>query len=127
MPQVQIIIEASIDGHPLPGSPYIQQSAVVTQVQAISVQKGVDLPNVFATIPTVDAFEDIYILLLLNPDAQLVYRFQGQTDAGVVVPAGGMILISGAMLDSGAGTNVLVNNSNSNTAATITGFVATIE
>jgi hypothetical protein len=38
-----------------------------------------------------------------------------------------MILISGAMLDSGAGTNVLVNNSNSNTAATITGFVATIE
>jgi hypothetical protein len=127
MPQVQIIIEAGIDGHPLPGSPFIQQSTVVTQVQAISVQKGVDLPNVFATIPTVDAFENIYILLLLNPDAQLIYRFQGQTDAGVVVPAGGMILISGAMIDSGAGTNVLVNNSNSNTAATITGFVATID
>lgn len=125
MPNVEIIITAEVDGHPLPSSPFIQTSGVVTQVQAISVQKSVDQPNVFATIPTVDSFTSIFMLLLMNPDAQLVYRFQGQADAGLIVPAGGMVLISGAQIDSGAGSNVLVSNSNSNSPATIVGFVAT--
>jgi hypothetical protein len=125
MPDVNIVIQTEIDGHPLPSSPFIQLPDGITQVQAFSVLKTVDAVNSFATIPTVDSFTSIAILLLANPDAELIYRFNGQTDAGIVVPAGGLVMVSGALIDSGAGTNVLVNNSASNSPATIYGFVAT--
>ncbi len=125
MPAVVIQITSEIDGHPLPSSPFIQIPDGITQVQAFSVLKTVDGVGSFATIPTVDSFTSIAVILLANPDAELIYRFNGQTDAGIVIPAGGLIMLSGAMLDSGAGTNVLVNNSVSNSPATIYGFVAT--
>jgi hypothetical protein len=123
MPIVNLVLQAEINGHPFPSSPFLQ-TMDVDQIQVISVMMPVTLVDVYATIPTVDTFTSLAMLLLQNPDAQVIYRFQGQTDAGLVVPAGGMVLISGAMIDSGAGSNVLCNNSSSNGPATIVGFAA---
>lgn len=125
MPIVNLVLQAEVNGHPFPSSPFLQ-SMEVDQIQVISVQMPVTLVDVYQTIPTIDSFTSLAMLLLQNPDAQLIYRFQGQSDSGLVVPAGGMVLISGAMLDSGAASNVLCNNSSSNGPATIVGFAAMV-
>ena len=122
MPAVNVVITCEIDGHPIPSSPFLQIGNIA-QIQAINVQMPVTGTTQFVVIPTVDTFTSIGMLLLMNPDADLMYRFNGQTDQGLEVLAGGLVLISGSNLDSGAGSNILCNNSSSNGPATIIGFV----
>jgi hypothetical protein len=123
MPTLTCVVQMEIDGHPIPNSPFIQ-TFTVTQAQTLNVQKAVDSAGSYATIPTVDAIAALTALLLQNPDAQLVYRFNNQSDAGVTVPAGGLVIILGANINSGAATNVKVSNSDSGAVATIQGLAA---
>lgn len=123
MPSIQIVIQAEIDGHPVPNSPFIQVFDI-DEFQSINVQKGVDLPGAYGVVPGADAFTVVQALLLANPNAEVIYRFNGQSDAGLVVQAGGLVLICNTNLTAGALTNVTVNNSQTNSPATISGFVA---
>lgn len=54
---------------------------------------------------------DIINLLLLLPDQQVTLRLDAQTDAGLVLNAGGLLLIVNGVLDAGASTNATVDNS----------------
>lgn len=123
MPSLEVIVTASLDGHPLPGSPFTQILAVLSY-QTISVKKSVDAEGVFTTIPTVDALTPLCLVLLTCPDAQLVYRVNGQTDSGITIPAGGLLLVSNSDIGSGATTNLEVSNSSSGAVATIQGVIA---
>src|SRR5260221_3083033 len=112
MANVQITVELTLDGHPLPGSPFTQILDVL-DYQVLNVRKSIDAVGVFAPIPTVDALTPISALLLWNPDAELIYRFAGQTDAGLTVPAGGLVLLSNVDIEAGATLNVGADNSSS--------------
>ena len=54
--------------------------------------------------------------LLLTADQALTVRLDGQTDAGIVLGAGGLLLIVNATIDAAAATNVTIDNSSGSTA-----------
>lgn len=118
MASVSIVVQLEIDGVPLPGSPFTQILSV-EDYQAVNVRKGVDAVGTFTTIPTIDAIDNIQALLLTNPDAEMQYRLNGQTDSSITIEAGGLILFSNC-----AGSSILASNSSSGAVATLIGFVA---
>lgn len=121
MPVVNLVLTAEINGARVDGSPFTQIMELFgEQARGFTTLKPVDTVGVYAVIPGIDDLTAISVLLLSNPDAELIYRFAGQTNAGLTVPAGGLLLLSGASLEDG----VLVNNSSSGAAATIVGMVA---
>jgi len=118
MASVSIVVQLELDGKPLPGSPFTQ-ILDVDDYQSINVRKSVDAIGTFTTIPTVDAIDNIQALLLTNPDAEMQYRLNGQTDSSITVEAGGLILFSNC-----SGSSILASNSSSGMPATLIGFVA---
>lgn len=116
---INVVLELLEDGHPATDSPFVS-TALVEQWQTLNVQKSVDLPGVYAPIPTVAAFPIIQALLFFNIDQDVTYRVQGQTDSGIPVAAGGMLLLMNPNIDVER-LNILVNNPDA--PATIVGFV----
>jgi len=69
----------------------------------------------FTAIPT-GQLDEIQVLVLQAVDQQLTFRLDGQTDAGIVVNAGGTIILIDVDIDAAAATNVTVNNNSGSTA-----------
>lgn len=55
-------------------------------------------------------------LLVVRPDKQMTFRLDGQTDAGVVINANGMLVAVDVDIDAAAATNVTADNSSGATA-----------
>lgn len=109
MPVLEVTVNAKLDGIPLSGFPAIRR-AEVAEAQVIDVQKtGGDVS--YVSIPSLDAIPAINVLVLRS-DGPLGVRLNAQSDSGIVLNRGGMIVLFDVVIDAGAGTNVKVSNTN---------------
>jgi len=123
MPVVEVEVHVRVDGQMQPGFP-LTRSLTVSQWQGIGVQKsGADGAS-YVGLPTVDALTEIDFLIL-KADQVMGFRFQNQSDAGLVMNASGLMILIDCKLTSGATTNLKVNN-NSGSTANVKGIAAQV-
>jgi len=111
MPTLRISVQLDLDGQPLPGTPLVRRLEL-DEAQTFDVEQatgGGFVAIQAAAIASIQA-------LLLRADRQVTVRLDGQTDAGLVLNAGGLVLIFDATIDAGAATNVTVDNASGSTA-----------
>lgn len=68
----------------------------------------------YASLP-VGELATLQLLLLENIDQAVTVRLNGQSDAGILLTAGGLLLMLGGSLTDGAATNATVDNSSGST------------
>lgn len=111
---LEVTIQATLDGDPIPGFPS-RKSITVDESTLFTYEHANDGDTTtFTTIPgsklaTVQA-------LLLKSDQAVTVRLDGQSDAGIVLSAGGILIILDATIDAGATTNATINNNSGSTA-----------
>ena len=64
--------------------------------------------------------------LALVADQAVTLRLDGQSDAGIVLSAGGLLLVLDATIDASATTNVTLDNSSGSTAVCTAQLTATL-
>lgn len=96
----------------------------VDEIQSFNYEKAADNDvTTFSALPA-DQIATIQFLLARSNKAVTI-RLDGQTDAGIVLNAGGLLLIVDATIDAGAGaSNAKVNNPDDADTALIEGFAA---
>lgn len=123
MNSVEITITARKNGEPLAGFPFTRRMEV-DELQSFSYEKLAD-NNItsFAALPA-DQLDTIQ-LLVVKTDIPITLRLDGQTDAGIMLNAGGMLILVDATIDAGAGaSNASVNNPDAALTATVKGIAA---
>jgi len=118
MPTLEVTVSIKQDGVPIVGSPFIRR-VVVDESQQFATEQATG--GGYATLPL--TLLDQLSFLLLQPDQQITLRFSNQSDQGLVVNAGGLVLIADVTVNSGASTNATVNNTSGQTAV-LTGLGA---
>ena len=115
MPQLKVKIEVDYDGITLPGFPVIRRLEL-DEGQQFEYEKADDGDaTTFSALPA-DQIATIQALIL-QTDQVVTLRLDGQTDAGIVVNAGGLVLLFDVTIDAGAGaSNAKVNNNSGATA-----------
>ncbi len=82
----------------------------VAEVQAFNYEEPADNDSTtFSALPTAQ-IASIQALILRALEQPITLRLDGQSDAGIVINAGGIIVIIDATIDAGATTNATVNN-----------------
>ena len=121
MPSLKVSLNLELNGVSISGYPVVKRLEL-DESQSFRYEKVDDTDGVtFVTLP-IDQMTTIQALLV-ETDQQLTFRFDGQTDAGILLNAGGLILIMDATLDASATTNATVNN-NVQPTANIKGIAA---
>ncbi len=121
MPTLKATVNLELNGVSISGYPVVKRLEL-DESQEFRYEKVDDTDGVtFIAMPTgqIDSIQAIAI----QADQQLTFRFDGQTDAGILLNAGGLILIIDATIDAAAATNATVNN-NVQPTANITGIAA---
>lgn len=111
--RMTVIIE--VDGVSVPGFPITREMSV-EESQGFTYEEADDgNSTTFSTLPT-QQLATVQVLAV-TPDQATTYRFDGQSNAGITLAAGGMIAIFNATIDAGAGSsNTSVNNNSGSTA-----------
>lgn len=112
MPTFEVTVTIKQDGVTLAGSPFIRR-VVVDEIQSFSTEQASG--GGYATLPT--TFLDTLNLLLLMPDQTVTVRFSNQSDQGLVLNAGGLLLLADVAVNSGASTNATTTNASGTTAS----------
>lgn len=121
MPTLKATINLELDGVSIAGFPVVKRLEL-DESQQFRYEKVDDTDGVtFIAVPTgqIDSIQ----ALVVQADQQLTFRFDGQTDAGILLNAGGLILVMDATIDANAATNMTVNN-NVQPTANIIGLAA---
>lgn len=120
--EYEIEVRVRRNGKPVSGlHPFIRR-LTVDEDGAFEYEHADDADAVtFTSIPDAKIAEAQ--LLAISPSRQATIRLDGQTDAGLVINAGGLLLAIDADIDNGAGVNASINN-NSGGSAVISGLVA---
>ena len=113
---VTVIIKRN--GRDITGFPY-QKRMVVDELQSFAYEKATGGGH--ETLPTTQIAT--LQALVVTADQALTLRLDGQSDAGIVLSAGGLLLILDATIDAGVSTNATLDNSSGSTAV-ITGIGA---
>lgn len=123
MSSLELSIMLRRDGIPSPGFP-VTRRIEVDEVQTFKYEKAADNDSTtFSGVPA-DQIATIQALCLRTSKA-VTLRLDGQTDAGIVLNAGGMVIILDATIDAGAGaSNAKLNNPDDADVAIIEGFAA---
>ncbi len=114
MPTLKVTVNVELDARSLPGFPVIRRLEV-DEAQQFQYEKVDDTDGTtFVAIPT----GEIAALqaFILETDQQVTIRLDAQTDQGIVLNAGGLLIIMDATIDSGATTNAKINRNGSTTA-----------
>ena len=111
MPTLEIIINVKEDGVVKPGFPRVRRISL-DEIQTFRVESATG--GGFVTLP-ITSIDEIQALILQS-DQQVTVRLDGQSDAGLVLNAGGLLIILDADIDASAATNVLVSNASGATA-----------
>ena len=120
MPVLRLTVNLEMDGEIVPGYPKIKRISV-DESQSFRMEKADDGDaTTFTALPTAQLGE--VQALIVEADQQITHRLDGQTDAGVVMNAGGILIIFNADLDASATTNITSNN-NTGSTANIKGIV----
>jgi hypothetical protein len=105
MPTLKLTVQADLDGVPLSGFPVVRR-VHVAEVQAfetLQAPTGEFLPLPLSELSRVAA-------LILRSDQVIVLRLNGQSDMGINMEAGGMVVLFDVALDAGAAVNATVWN-----------------
>ena len=113
---VTVIIKRN--GRDVTGFPY-QKRTVVDELQQFSYEKATG--GGYETLPTTQIAA--VQALVLTADQSITLRLDGQSDAGIPLNAGGLLLVLDSNLDAGASTNATLDNSSGSTAV-VTGLGA---
>lgn len=110
MPTLKITVNADLDGVQLAGFPK-HRRIEVDERQEFTTEQATG--GGFSTLPiqqlaTVQA-------LIYEADQATTLRFDNQTDAGLEVNSGGLVVLFDVTIDSGTATNVTVDNSSGST------------
>ena len=110
---IDITVTVKRDGLDIPGYP-VSRRVTVDEVQAFEYEEANDGDTTtFSDIP-VGQLTSIQALLL-RTDQQVNVRMDGQTDAGILLNAGGILVIIDHTNDSGS-NRLRVNNNSGSTA-----------
>lgn len=110
MPTYELTIQLKRDGEVVGGFPIHRRTEVD---EAVSFDHEEATGGGFVTLPTGELDEINF--LHLRVDQQVTVRLDGQTDAGIVLNAGGALFIIDADIDAGASTNVTLSNASGST------------
>jgi len=113
---VTVIIKRN--GRDVTGFPY-QKRMVVDELQQFSYEKATG--GGYETLPTTQIAT--LQALALVADQALTVRLDGQSDAGIVLSAGGLLLLLDITADASSTTNATLDNSSGSTAV-VTGLGA---
>lgn len=115
MPLVELTLVVKMNGRDVDGFP-VRRTLQVDEVQFFDFEKAGDADAVTFTAVPASEVADIRALLLRS-DKQVTLRVDGQTDKGIVINAGGLVLLLDVTIDEGAGaSNAKLNH---NAAATV--------
>ena len=113
---VTVIIKRN--GRDVTGFPY-QKRMVIDELQQFSYEKATG--GGYETLPTTQI--TTVQALVVTADQATTIRLDGQSDAGIVLNAGGLLLALDITADASASTNATLDNSSGSTA-NITGLGA---
>lgn len=103
---LKLTVLAELDGVPVAGFPVVRRLAF-DEVQAFNVERASG--GGYATLP-LSELTTVQALVLLT-DTQVDVRFAGQSDAGVTVAPGGLVILFDINTTNGAQDAAKVNNS----------------
>ena len=123
MSSLELSVMVKRDGIASPGFP-VTRRIEIDEIQSFKYDKAADNDSTtFSAVPA-DQIASIQALCIRTSKA-ITLRLDGQTDAGIVLNAGGMIVILDATIDAGAGaSNASVNNPDDADVALVEGFAA---
>ena len=108
------MLSVELDGLPVSGFP-LDRRLLVDEASAIDYRKAVDGAGTYVGVP-LDLLPTIQALVL-RADRALTLRLNGQSDAGVLINAGGVVVLFDVTVNAGAGAaNAKVNNVSGATA-----------
>lgn len=110
--QLEVTVSVKLNGYEIAGFPY-RKRLLVDEAQQFSYEKATG--GGYETLPTTQ-IASLAALILSSPDQALTVRLDGQSDAGIVLNAGGLVLVVDGTLDAGASTNATIDNSSGSTA-----------
>lgn len=118
MSSIKITVDVEVDGKRVGNFPFSRRIQI-TEEQAFQYISSTG--GGYDSIPS----SEIAVIkaLVLRPDQAVTLRTQNQSDAGILVNAGGIIALVDVVLNSGASTNATIDNS-SGSDAQIEGVVA---
>lgn len=111
MPTLEITINVKEDGVVKPGFPRTRRISA-DELQSFRYEKATG--GGYVAVPT-NQLDEVQALIF-ETDQQVTVRLDGQSDAGIVLNAGGLLIIIDADIDAGSTTNVTVDNSSGSTA-----------
>lgn len=121
MAVIQVIVEVTVDGHAIAGSPFVL-TLDAQQYALVNIQAPVSAAGAYDLIPgTHGAFPIITGLLLFNVDQALSYRLQGQDIGDIPMLADGFLMALGTNINVG---NLNLKANNPVDVCTILGLVA---
>lgn len=107
MPQLKVTVLVELDGEPIAPFPYVRR-LTVTEAQAFEFSKATG--GGYTALPT-EQIASLKALAVRATDQTVTVRLDAQSDAGILLSAGGLVLIVDATIDAGASTNATVDNS----------------
>jgi hypothetical protein len=93
MPTIEVTVQVRKDGHLVPGFP-IAKRIEAPYSEGFDYAKQTDLAGAFENIPVNQVVPASVVLI--RAERAMTVRFAGQSDAGIDLAAGGMILILGS-------------------------------
>jgi hypothetical protein len=95
----------------------------VDEAQQFAYEKAADNDaTTFTAMPT-DQIGTIQ-LLVVKADRAVTLRLDAQSDAGIELNAGGMLIVMDATINAGVSTNAKINNPHASLAALVEGIAA---
>lgn len=114
MPTFKLTLHLEKDGVLLPEFPVVRRLEVDESQSARYEQADDADSGTFDAMPTAQMSE--VQMAYITGDQQTTIRVDGQSDAGIVLNSGGLLLIFNADIDAGASTNLTINNASNSTA-----------
>ncbi len=110
MPTLKITLSAELDGVQLPGYPKTRRLEV-DESQSFSIEQVTG--GGYSTLPIQQLGE--VQALILEPDQAVTLRLDAQSDAGLEINKGGLIVLFDVTINAGASTNATIDNASGST------------
>ncbi|MCH7761634.1 hypothetical protein IIA15_09610 [candidate division TA06 bacterium] len=124
VPNLKVTIQVEIGGVPIAGFPVVKR-LVVDESQQFNYEKAADgNPSSFSALPVAE-LATVEALIIKASDLPITVRLDGQSDSGIELKLGGILVILDATIDAGAGVqNVSINNPASSDLTLVSGVAA---
>jgi hypothetical protein len=118
---LELTITLRREGKPADGFPIVRRIEV-DELQGFTYEKVADNnTTTFTAFPTNQL--DTVQAFVIKADSDITVRFNNQSDAGIVLKAGGIMALFDVSINSGISTNSTVNNPAATGVAVVSGLV----